>query len=129
MISLGCAGWKPPFLTGSYGCCACRRMAYDWGTSSLACQAGGKAIAKAYGFQRGDAVDRGDNSETDDQPLELRDVSLVADALRCIASFINQCANLIDQHGNTFNHKHFCDSVPGWKQGDTDIIVVRQGAK
>jgi len=83
-------------------------------------------IMKAFGFQRTAECDRGD-SEATDQPLELTEVSLVADSamLRRVASFLNRCADMMDQPGAAFGHEHLKDALPDWRQEDSDLIIVK----
>ena len=82
---------------------------------------------KAYGYQREDAYERGEDGP-DDQPLDLREVTLIADSssLRQIAEFLSHCADLIDKHGSKFGHQHLRDNIPSWKDGESDLIVVRK---
>jgi len=60
--------------------------------------------------------------------LELTEVSISATPgeLRRIATFLEHCAGLIEQHGPKFGHEHLQDQqdLRPWNSSSLDIIVT-----
>ena len=67
---------------------------------------------------------------TADGLIEMREVSIQTgpDNLRRIAQFINQCAELMEKHGEKFGHEHLKDHYVILDDNFPDIIVAKSRA-
>ena len=67
------------------------------------------------------------------QPLQLREVTIVAEAalLRRLAEFFAHEAARIEEHGSAYGHEHFCDFAGASRadQGLADIIVFGRNSQ
>ena len=59
--------------------------------------------------------------------LLLREATITPESveeLRRIAEFLLHVADLIDRHGDGFDHEHWRDWAPEWRPATGDLIVV-----
>ena len=59
---------------------------------------------------------------------KMQEVTIQADAkrIRSLAMFLNQTADLMEKHGDKFNHEHYSDNVNDLPEDtDIDVIVAR----
>jgi hypothetical protein len=75
---------------------------------------------KIYGYSK--------TKVNSDGLLEMGEVTIQTnpDSLRKIAQFLLKCADIIEEHGDSFGHEHFKDQFDKRNNEITDIIVVRK---
>ncbi len=61
----------------------------------------------------------------DDTAVYLREVTLIANPaqLRVLAQFISEAAAELETSGDLFEHRHWRDCWPDWREDYVDVIV------
>jgi hypothetical protein len=81
----------------------------------------GSEKMKIYGYSSKEKIN-------DDGLLEMKEITIQTKTnyLREVSTFLNQCADSIEKHGDKFGHGHFSDYLSNWDKKLSDIIVVKK---